>query len=217
MTRLVDKFNTPWTELPVLALDVETTGLDPVDGGVCQIGLARFEAGKCVGTMSSIIDPACEIPESATQVHGITDEMVRGAPLLSDWFQVPDVQRFVSDCQPLAHNASFDRAWMPPGVFDPYWPWFDMLVVSRATMQDGRGRHKLESICKKLKIELKAHDAESDARACGEAFFKVTPMAAVRRKIVTLGQMLCWMQHEAAEDWYRFHDWLSRQPPKEQP
>lgn len=205
-------FNAPWQTVSIVSIDVETTGLDHNAGGVVQIGLARFEDGKCVGTMSSLIYPGCQIPADATEIHGVRQDDVIDAPSLHHWLTLPDVMRFYDGCQPLSHNAPFDRRWMPLGIFDSEWPWLDSLTVSRACMADGKGRHKLESLCKRLKIELQAHNAESDARACGEAFMKVVPMAAVRRGISTLGELLAWTMREQAEDWFRFQTWLSKQP-----
>ena len=51
-----------------------------------QVALVRFEAGKPVATASSLLQPGIPIPAEATGIHGVTDEMVKGAPTVEEWF-----------------------------------------------------------------------------------------------------------------------------------
>lgn len=61
---------------PLLFLDVETTGVDPVFDRIVQVGLAT--ADLCLSW--NAINPKRPIPPEATAVHGITDDMVQGMP-----------------------------------------------------------------------------------------------------------------------------------------
>ncbi len=62
-----------------VVLDTETTGLDaafPVEVSVLAVD----------GTVlpDTLVDPGMPIPAAATAIHGITDEMVAGAPRFAD-------------------------------------------------------------------------------------------------------------------------------------
>jgi len=60
----------------VLHLDIESTGVDPVKDSIVQIAYAIDDAAP----VSTLINPGTPIPAEATEVHGITDEMVKDAP-----------------------------------------------------------------------------------------------------------------------------------------
>lgn len=211
-------FHKKWRELPIVVVDTETTGVVPGADGVVQIGLARFEPerpGVPAEVRTYLVNPGRPIPAEATAVHGLTDDMVVGAAALADLFAQPTVKEMLDGAQPLAYNAPFDRAFMPPGVFDRDWPWFDALTLVRLVDRyaKGKGRHRLELACQRHGVELpKAHDAGSDARAAGELFFRLVEKD---RRLVPehLGDALRWFELQRAEEWHRFNDWRARQPP----
>jgi DNA polymerase-3 subunit epsilon len=69
---------------PVVFLDTETTGTDPANDRIVQIGLIKLHPDGREelfrGTGELLVNPERPIPEESTEVHGITDEMVKGAP-----------------------------------------------------------------------------------------------------------------------------------------
>lgn len=75
---------------PLAFVDVETTGVLPSDR-IVQIAIVRVELDGSVETLHTLIDPERDIPAEATAVHGITNEMVRGA------------QTFWGLAKPIAH------------------------------------------------------------------------------------------------------------------
>jgi exodeoxyribonuclease X len=58
-----------------------------------------------------LIDPGCPIPATASAVHHLTDECVRGAPALEA--VIPWLEAFVTDAVVVAHNAPFDLGFLP--------------------------------------------------------------------------------------------------------
>jgi len=98
-------------------VDVETTGLSPYIDEVVEVALARFtfcwDTGRIYGTTGEYVGfraPDRPIPQSASRVHGITDEMVEGATLDSDRIcSLLAGSEFI-----VAHNASFDRLFLEP-------------------------------------------------------------------------------------------------------
>ena len=61
-------------------IDFETTGLDPKSDRVCQIGAILPDGSE----LNTLINPDCDIPQESTECHGISNEMVKDAPLSKD-------------------------------------------------------------------------------------------------------------------------------------
>lgn len=207
-------FNTPWRDVPLVAIDTETTGVHPGYDRAVQLGIVRFERGVEVGSFVSLVNPGREIPEEATAIHGINDEMVEDAPRMGELFVRPEVRALINHAQPLAFNRAYDQA-LVPWFLDPWdWPWLCPLAIVRVVDRyaRGSGRHKLTACCERHGIVLaRAHSAEADARAAGELFFKLAPQVY---KSLTLGQVIHQQAINEAEERFRFLSWLSRQPPR---
>lgn len=90
-----------------LILDTETTGLDD-DAEIVEIAVV-----DAAGTLefSALVKPSKPIPEAASAVHGITDEMVATArPWREVWSVVHSLVGAYSLPVPvLAYNSDFDR------------------------------------------------------------------------------------------------------------
>ena len=65
---------------PIIALDIETTGLDPRKDAIIEIGAVCFDGEKISKTWQSLINPQRPIPPVITQLTNITNEMVINAP-----------------------------------------------------------------------------------------------------------------------------------------
>jgi DNA polymerase III subunit epsilon len=213
-------FASPYLDVPTCWSDCESTGLRPGIDQACQVAVARFEGGVCVASIGSLIDPGIVIPDEAVAIHSITTDMVEGAPTLRQFFERADVQQLVEGAQPGAYHATYDRALLPAWVWPMDWPFLDALVAVRVVdrFAKGKGRHKLPAVCERHGITIaKAHDAESDARAAGEVFYKLMPQALAMHtefgNQACLGAVLHWTRVQEANAWHSFHRWLSEQPP----
>jgi len=90
-------------------LDTETTGFSPAAGeAVVEIAIVDSDGGVLIDTL---IDPQRPIPWQATNVHGITDRMVRGKPTLRE--VMPQVIEAILGEQVVIYNASFDAPFIP--------------------------------------------------------------------------------------------------------
>lgn len=212
---MIKRFSDYWYDVPTIFADTETTGVRAGHDRACQIGLVRFEKGVPVGEFVSLVNPQLDIPEAATAIHGITNEMVREAPLVEDVMARPDVAALLKDAQPAAYNATFDRDMLPPLAEDHSWPWLDALSLVRVVDKfvRGQGRHRLSVAAARHGVELgKAHDAGADAKAAGELFYKLAPGHYGE---CSLGELLRRQRIAEANDWARFCSWLAKQPPRE--
>jgi CBS domain-containing protein len=82
----------PLAALDAVVLDTETTGLDARSARIIQIGAVLIQGAKILpdGRLDRLIDPGIPIPPATTLVHGITDQMVKGAPAFAAVFEELD-------------------------------------------------------------------------------------------------------------------------------
>lgn len=59
--------------------DFETTGLDPQECRVIQVGVCVVADGRCVKRREWLVNPGCEVPAEVAAIHGITTEAIRAA------------------------------------------------------------------------------------------------------------------------------------------
>ena len=189
----------PWTEAHITIVDVETTGPDVYEDHVVEVGAAIFRNGRCVEVLESYVQPpeGIVIKPEATEVHGIYDADVQGAPslqaILGRWYGK------LAGTVPGAYCESFDRQMFELKGHHPFpkgMPWIDPLPFVR--MADayvaGSGRHKLEATCKRYGVKLDdAHSAGNDARAAGELLFRLLDKGVLQDHW-TLAELLLYQQ-----------------------
>ena len=156
---------TPLGRITFVAFDTETTGTG-AGTRLLEIAGSRFTDGEFEAKFEALIDPGMPIPPDSTEVHQITDEMVRGKP------KAPDVLRdFFEFCEGaalVAHNAPFDAAMIGleltrHRIPAPQNPIFDTLVAARRMFP--AGAHTLDALIDL--IGLPRQDARH--RAFGDA------------------------------------------------
>ncbi|UUX49066.1 3'-5' exonuclease [Nisaea acidiphila] len=101
---------TPLTGLPVVSLDLETTGLEASRDRIVSIGAVRVQGGHVFtgASLDILVNPGIPIPERSFQVHGISDELVAGAPPLPELWE--ELNRFCAGCVIVGHQIGFDLA-----------------------------------------------------------------------------------------------------------
>ena len=62
-----------------IAFDVETTGLNPMENEIIEIGALKVRDGKVAERFMEFIHPTAPISAAITNLTGITKEMVAGA------------------------------------------------------------------------------------------------------------------------------------------
>src|SRR3989339_969799 len=135
--------------------DVETTGLDPFNGGrICEVGILCCDDFKITNTFSTLVNPCCPINPGASLVNGITDEMVKDAPLFSDI--ADEIMELFSDRIIVCHNAPFDMKFLryELALIDkqaPKNPMLDTLLLARKFFNFPS--NKLQSLAETLDID----------------------------------------------------------------
>jgi DNA polymerase III subunit epsilon len=68
----------PWTELPTLAIDTETSGVDVFNDRIVEAAAVEvFPDGETGTEVSTIVNPGIAIPDEAAAIHGIDTERAR--------------------------------------------------------------------------------------------------------------------------------------------
>ena len=153
-----------------IAFDLETTGTVAGVDQIVEIGAVRFVNGAPQDTFSTLINPQRSMPEGATRVNGITDDMLVGKPLIENVL-LPFAE-FCRDTPLVAHNAPFDTQFLKADVLKHEIPApagliLDTLPISRKVFP-GLANYKLGTLVQHLDIPAgQFHRAEEDASYCG--------------------------------------------------
>ena len=92
-------------------IDIETTGLSPVQDEMIDIGWIQFEGTKKVKEFQSLIRTDIPLSKTIQKLTGIDQKMMRKAPL---WTEV-ERELHELDCHTLvAHNSSFEESFLNP-------------------------------------------------------------------------------------------------------
>lgn len=87
--------------------DLETTGLSPQEDSIIEISAVKVRGNEITEEYSTFVNPGFHIPETASSVSGITDEMVKDAPGIEQ--ALSDFTVFISDDVLVGHNIiNFD-------------------------------------------------------------------------------------------------------------
>lgn len=68
---------------PIVFLDIESTGLDTQLDRIVELCVCKVTPANEYITKTYRYNPGIEIPEAATAIHGITNEMVKDCPAFS--------------------------------------------------------------------------------------------------------------------------------------
>lgn len=179
----------------IVALDLETTGLDPQQDRIIEIGAVKFQGDRVIEEFTSLINPGIRIPPFISRLTGITDAMVRSQPLLNE--VLPEVSQFAGNAPVLGQNVQFDLGFMRnAGILtrNPSLDTYEMAAVILPTA----GRYNLRALSQELQVPLSdAHRALADSQATRGVFLRLfqkilkLPLPLLR-EIVRLGKQVDW-------------------------
>ena len=175
-----------------VVFDVETTGLSAVYDTIIELAAVKIHNGEIIDRFESFANPHHRLSATTINLTGITDDMVRNAPEVSEVIQ--KFQVWAENSVLVAHNASFDMGFLNVGykkigLGKAPNPVIDTLELGRFLYPDMKN-HRLNTLAKKFDIELTQHHrAIYDAEATG--------------------YLLLRMLKDASEKGLEFHDQLN--------
>ena len=153
-----------------IALDVETTGLDPAKDRLLEIGAVKVTGGVICETYSTLIDTKFPVPPRIQELTGITDEMRKTGKEAEA--AMKEFLEFRGELPVVGHNIPFDfgflkqTAFQTGRSFEAYG--LDTLKIARQLLP-GMPSRTLTALCGHYKIDPgDAHRALSDAKAAHE-------------------------------------------------
>ncbi|MBN2258167.1 MAG: DEAD/DEAH box helicase family protein [Anaerolineaceae bacterium] len=179
----------------MVALDLETTGLDAQSDAIIEIGAVRFSGHRKEDEWSTLLNPRRPIPAFITQLTGITNQMVMHAPTLAE--VLPKLEQFVGRDPVLGHNVQFDLGFLQKqGIleFNQAVDTFDLASV----LLPQASRYSLDSLEQQLGLLLPAtHRALDDARATHGVYVELVKLIKqlpieLLAEIVRYGEEVDW-------------------------
>ncbi|WP_191434432.1 PolC-type DNA polymerase III [Flavonifractor sp. An112] len=153
----------------IVCFDIETTGLDKRTEAITEIGAVVLRNGEVVEQFSTFADPGRPLTREITQLTGITDEMLKGAPSQEE--AVNAFLDFVGDRPLAAHNAEFDMGFIGEACRRMGRPFentsLDSLILAQNLLPD-LGKYKLDIVANHLNLPaFNHHRAYDDAATVG--------------------------------------------------
>lgn len=184
-------------DLSFVVFDTETTGLRPEAGDrIVSLAGVRVRGGtvRRHETFDTLVDPGRRVPAESARVHGITDDMLVGAPPLER--VLPAFLTFAGPAVLVGHEASFDLRFLEPEArrlglpaLAATRPILDTRLLSRSLHGPGES-HRLEDVALRVGVPVTGrHSALGDALTTAEIFVRLLALIQ-KRGVLTLGQAL---------------------------
>lgn len=163
-----------------IALDTETTGLDPSDGHrIVEIGCVELDNHVPTGEVwQTYVNPERDMPDGAFQVHGLSESFLAGHPVFAEIAE--DFLGFLGDSKLVIHNAAFDLRFINAEL-----AMLGLTAIPSAraidTVQMARTRFpgaqaSLDALCRRFNIDNSSrtkHGALLDAELLAEVYIEL--------------------------------------------
>lgn len=106
----------------LVALDLETTGVNSRSDHIIEVGAVKFKGDEQIDTLSLLVNPQRKLSNFIIGLTGITQQDVDDAP---DWDEIKEqVAEFINGVPIIGHNVGFDASFLrshgvkPDGLYD---------------------------------------------------------------------------------------------------
>lgn len=165
----LDDLGTPLVDTTFCIVDFETTGTDPRRDLICEIGAVKVCGGEVLGTFQTLVNPGVALPPRISVITGLTDAVLAPAPRIEQ--VIGSLRAFIGESVFVAHNASFDIAFLRAALERAGYPEYrpvivDTLAVARRLLRDEVRNFRLGTLAERFGIEHRpSHRALDDALA----------------------------------------------------
>lgn len=156
---------------PLAFIDLETTGINLSSDRIVEIAIVKIGTDGIKSVKRKLINPEMPIPQMASDVHGITDDMVKDAPTFKQ--VANEIKQFIEHCDLGGYNSN--RFDIPLLAEEFLRSGLDFDLKGRKLVDAQRIFHMMEQrtlgaaykfYCDKTLED--AHSAEADATATWE-------------------------------------------------
>jgi CBS domain-containing protein len=171
---------TPLLALDAVALDLETTSLDPRVARIVEIGAVRLTAGRFDerDTFRRLVNPGIPLPPVTIDVHGIDDAKVRDAPRFAEVW--PGLADYLGGGVMIGHSIGYDLAVLSADAtragFDFVRPrTLDVRLLAQI-VEPALAGYSLDSLAAWLEVPAHGrHSAVGDALTAARIFTALVP------------------------------------------
>lgn len=173
-----------------IALDLETTGLSAERDKIIEVGAVRFENGEVSESYGSLIKIGIHVPEEASRVNHITDEMLnsKGKHPQTVYGELVEFlgNALNDDIVVVAHNANFDIGFIKNALEEYGYSgtirYIDTLKLSRAHVK-GLINYKQDTVAEYFEIiNSEKHRAVTDAETCGRILTNIIDIVETKQE-----------------------------------
>ena len=175
-----------------IAIDLETSGLNPQEDKIIEISAYKFSKGKPLESFTKLINPQIKLNRTVHQITGITNEMLSNQPLFEDI--IDDFIAFIGNLPIVGHSIMFDLAFLKNNInnYDEVFSYrmiCDTFYLSKIYYYY-LNSFSLSSLCQTLNIPLvDSHRAEEDAKNSGLLFVEILNEKILKTDLNTMQKL----------------------------
>jgi DNA polymerase-3 subunit epsilon/ATP-dependent DNA helicase DinG len=159
-----------------VALDLETTGVNPERDAIIEIGAIKFADGEVVEEYTTLVNPGRAIPFEITMLTGICDRDVLDKPRFEQ--VAGPVMRFAGGLPIVGHNVAFDLGFVRQKGLLLENPSFDTWELA-SILLPALPSYSLGALSQRFGVASDTvHRAPQDALATGRLFLMLADLAA---------------------------------------
>jgi ATP-dependent DNA helicase DinG len=151
-----------------VSLDLETTGLDPLNDEIIEVGAVKFRMDGVIDTYHSMVKPSRPIPYRIQILTGIKDSDLEKAPKLA--VVLNELVAFLGDSTIIGQNIGFDLAFLAEKDISPrgqVYDVFELATIVMPVLPD----YRLTTLAAELGVSsVQYHRALHDATAAKDVF-----------------------------------------------
>ena len=162
-----------------VVVDLETTGLNMNPVGdqmdrIIEVGAVKIRDGKIMERFSTFVACPVKLPEEIVKLTGISDDMLVGAPPISD--VIADFYKFCAGAELVAHNGflfdfKFIRYYGEKEGYRFEHRMHDTLNLAQELLPT-LSNHKLDTLAEKFGFTFNHHRAYDDAFVTAKIFLE---------------------------------------------
>jgi DNA polymerase-3 subunit epsilon len=178
--------DTPLSDVPLIAMDFETTDLDPINGGIVSIGIVPMTIRriKCSQSRHWILKPRAKLTAESIVLHGITHSDIERAP---DLIRIlPTLLQHLQGKVVVAHHRGIERLFLNTALKARLGEGIDFPIIDTMELEARIHRRRAlgfwDSLLGRKQVSIRLtesrgrynlplyrpHNALSDALACAE-------------------------------------------------
>lgn len=188
----------PLTQLPVVIIDLETTGFEPQADSIISIGawhITGTEWDENDGSYYEEVNPGMKIPSHIERLTGISNQMVANAAPIQE--VLPRFLNYVDNRLVIAHGIGHDKAFLRTALWrcqKRTWNYrmLDTMLLAKWLAPQTKP-FDLDSVMQHYDISVShRHHALEDAKATGELWIRFVEQTLTKR-VTTLRDMYMYL------------------------